>query len=156
MPLRGSWGWWIFGEVWTLALLGNMQEIWLAKGARIGSLVIHILMGQLAMVRLRHALTPTGFAWLAAGGACHMLGIVFYALDHRVRHGLWHLLMPGGGICHFFTVLLYVALTAWTDMTAISFFKQLRPVGARPSAGTTHRPFAPCQAAARAAAGAAR
>lgn len=114
VSLRGSWGWWIFGVIWTLALLGIVQEIWLAKGARIGSLVIYILMGWLAMVAvvpLWRALTPAGFAWLAVGGACYTLGIVFYALDQRVRHGhgLWHLCVLSGSICHFFTVLLYVA-----------------------------------------------
>ena len=114
VSLRGSWGWWIFGVIWTLALLGSVQEIWLAKGARIGSLVIYILMGWLALVAvvpLWRALTPAGFAWLAAGGVCYTLGIVFYALDQRVRHGhgLWHLCVLGGSICHFFTVLLYVA-----------------------------------------------
>ena len=114
VSLRGIWGWWIFGVIWGLALVGIVQEIWLAKGARIVSLVIYILMGWLAMVAvlpLWRALTPAGFAWLAAGGACYTLGIVFYALDHRVRHGhgLWHLFVLGGSICHFFTVLLYVA-----------------------------------------------
>jgi hemolysin III len=100
--------------IWGLALVGIVQEIWLAKGARIVSLIIYILMGWLAMVAvmpLWRALTPAGFAWLVAGGACYTLGIVFYALDHKVRHGhgLWHLFVLGGSICHFFTVLLYVA-----------------------------------------------
>ena len=114
VSLRGSWGWWLFGVIWGLALAGIAQEIWLAKGARVVSLIIYILMGWLAMVAvlpLWHALTPAGFAWLAAGGACYTLGIVFYVTDHRVRHGhgLWHLFVLGGSICHFFTVLLYVA-----------------------------------------------
>lgn len=114
VSLRGPWGWWIFGVIWGLALAGIAQEIWLAKGARAISLIIYILMGWMAMVAvmpLWRALNPAGFAWLAAGGACYTLGIVFYALDHRVRHGhgLWHLFVLGGSICHFFTVLLYVA-----------------------------------------------
>ena len=110
----GPWGWWLFGVIWGLALVGIVQEIWWAQGARILSLIIYVLMGWLAMVvvlPLWKALTPAGFAWLAAGGACYTLGIVFYVLDHRVRHGhgLWHLFVLGGSICHFFTVLLYVA-----------------------------------------------
>ena len=114
VSLRGPWGWWLFGVIWGLALVGIVQEIWWAKGARILSLIIYVLMGWLAMavvLPLWKALTPTGFAWLAAGGACYTLGIVFYVLDHRVRHGhgLWHLFVLGGSICHFFTVLLYVA-----------------------------------------------
>lgn len=114
VSLRSTWGWWLFGVIWALALVGIVQEIWWAKGARILSLIIYVLMGWLAMavvLPLWKALTPTGFAWLAAGGACYTLGIVFYVLDHRVRHGhgLWHLFVLGGSICHFFTVLLYVA-----------------------------------------------
>ena len=114
VSLRDSWGWWLFGVIWGLALIGMAQEIWLAKGARVWSLVIYLLMGWLAMavvVPLWRALTPAGFAWLAAGGACYTLGIVFYATDHKVRHGhgLWHLFVLAGSICHFFAVLLFVA-----------------------------------------------
>lgn len=114
VTLRGAWGWSLFGVIWGLALLGIAQEIWLAKGARVLSLVIYVLMGWLALVAvlpLWRALTPSGFAWLAAGGASYTLGIIFYATDHKLRHGhgVWHLFVLGGSICHFFAVLLYVA-----------------------------------------------
>lgn len=114
VSLRGAWGWSLLGVVWSLALLGIVQEIWLAKGARVLSLVVYVLMGWLAVVAvlpLWTALTPPGFAWLAAGGACYTLGIGFYATDHKLRHGhgWWHLFVLGGSICHFITVLLYVA-----------------------------------------------
>ncbi|HAL40666.1 MAG TPA: hemolysin III [Polaromonas sp.] len=114
VSLRGAWGWSLMGAVWSLALLGILQEIWLAKGARVLSLVIYVLMGWLALVAvspLWQALTPTGFAWLVAGGACYTVGIFFYATDHKVRHGhgLWHLFVLAGSTCHFFTMLLYVA-----------------------------------------------
>jgi hemolysin III len=114
VSLRGPWGWTLLGVVWSLALLGMAQEIWLAHGPRVWSMVIYLLMGWLAMVAvvpLWQALTPTGFAWLAAGGACYTLGIVFYATDHKLRHGhgVWHLFVLGGSICHFLTLLLYVA-----------------------------------------------
>ena len=114
VSLRGVQGWWLLGVIWGMALLGIAQEIWLAKGARVTSLVIYLLMGWLALLvvePLWNALTPSGFAWLAAGGACYTLGVAFYLTDHKVRHGhgLWHLFVLGGSACHFFTVLLYVA-----------------------------------------------
>jgi hemolysin III len=114
VSLRGPWGWTLFGVVWSLALLGILQEIWLARGARIWSMVIYVLMGWLAVVAvvpLWQALTPAGFAWLVAGGACYTLGIGFYATDHVLRHGhgVWHLFVLGGSICHFVTLLMYVA-----------------------------------------------
>ncbi|MDO9569604.1 MAG: hemolysin III family protein [Hydrogenophaga sp.] len=114
VSLQGPWGWSLLGVVWALAALGIVQEIWLARGARVLSLVIYVLMGWLALVAvvpLWQALGPAGFAWLAAGGALYTLGIAFYANDHRLRHahGIWHLFVLGGSACHFFTLLLYVA-----------------------------------------------
>ena len=114
VSLRGPWGWSLLGVVWSLAVLGIVQELWLARGARAPSLVIYVLMGWLAVVAvvpLWQALTPAGFGWLAAGGACYTLGIAFYTTAHKLRHGhgLWHLFVLGGSICHFITVLLYVA-----------------------------------------------
>ena len=114
VSLRGAWGWSLMGAVWTLAVVGILQEIWFAKGARVLSLVIYLLMGWLALVAvspLWDALTPIGFAWLAAGGLFYTVGIIFYVADQRIRHGhgLWHLFVLGGSSCHFFTVLLFVA-----------------------------------------------
>ncbi len=114
VSLRGAWGWSLFGVVWTLAVLGIVQEVWLARGARVLSLVIYMLMGWLALVAvvpLWHALTPAGFAGLLAGGACYSGGVYFYVNDERLRHGhgVWHLFVLAGSICHFFTVLLFVA-----------------------------------------------
>jgi hemolysin III len=45
VTLRGAWGWSIFGVVWALALFGITQEIWYAKGQRILSLLIYMMMG---------------------------------------------------------------------------------------------------------------
>ena len=114
VSLRGAWGWSLFGAVWGLALLGIVQEIWLAKGNRILSLVIYVLMGWLALIAvspLISALTWAGFAWLVAGGLVYTVGILFYVTDDKVRHGhgLWHLFVLGGSACHYFAVLFYVA-----------------------------------------------
>ncbi len=114
VSLRGTWGWSLLGVVWGLALVGILQEIWFAKGARVLSLVIYVLMGWLALIAsspLWHALTPAGFGWLAAGGAFYTVGIIFYATDHKLRHGhgVWHLFVLAGSICHYLTVLFYVA-----------------------------------------------
>jgi hemolysin III len=114
VSLRGAWGWSLLGAVWTLAVLGIVQEIWLANGARVLSLVIYVVMGWLALVAiwpLWLALKPAGIAWLVTGGALYTIGIVFYAADRKLRHGhgVWHLFVLAGSACHFFTVLLHVA-----------------------------------------------
>lgn len=114
VSLQGPWGWSLLGVVWSLAALGIAQEIWLARGARVLSLIIYVLMGWLALVAvvpLWQALGPDGFSWLVAGGALYTGGIAFYATGDKLRHGhgIWHLFVLGGSTCHFFTLLLYVA-----------------------------------------------
>ncbi len=114
VSLRETGGWTLLGAVWALALIGIVQEIWLAKGARVLSLVIYVVMGWLALLvvsPLLLALAPAGFAWLAAGGVLYSVGIIFYVADRRWphSHGVWHLFVLGGSACHFFTVLFFVA-----------------------------------------------
>ncbi|MFT0546806.1 PAQR family membrane homeostasis protein TrhA [Allopusillimonas ginsengisoli] len=114
VSLRGPWGWTLFSAVWSLAILGIVQEIWLAKGLRILSLVLYVLMGWLAVVAvgpLINALSWDGFVWLAAGGLFYTVGIIFYATDEKWRygHGVWHLFVLGGSACHYFAVINYVA-----------------------------------------------
>jgi hemolysin III len=114
VTLRGVYGWSMFGVVWTLALLGIVQEIWYARGTRSLSLVIYLIMGWLAAIGilpLISALGWEGFVWLAAGGLFYTVGIAFYATEHKVSHGhgIWHLFVLGGSICHYIAVFFYVA-----------------------------------------------
>jgi len=114
VTLRGAWGWSLFGAIWGLAALGIAQEAWLGKGARVLSVVIYVLMGWLSVIAIKPliaALTPAGFAWLAAGGLFYTGGIIFYALDAKLRHGhgIWHLFVLAGSASHYLAILLYVA-----------------------------------------------
>ena len=114
VTLRGAWGWSLFGTIWGLALLGIVQEAWLATRTRLLSVVIYVLMGWLSILAVQPlitALTPAGFAWLAAGGLFYTGGIVFYALDDKLRHGhgIWHLFVLAGSVSHYLAKLLNVA-----------------------------------------------
>lgn len=114
VTLRGPWGWSLFGAVWGLAAIGIAQECWLARGARLASLAIYLLMGWLALVALvplLEALGWTGLAWLAAGGLAYTVGIVFYVFDERVPHfhGVWHLFVLAGSAIHYAAMVVLVA-----------------------------------------------
>ena len=114
VTLNGAWGWTLFGIVWGLAAVGIVQELALAKGARIFSLVIYVAMGWLALVAiapLARALGPQGLAWVVVGGLVYTIGIVFYLHDERYRHwhGIWHLFVMGGSTVHYTAILVFVA-----------------------------------------------
>ena len=113
VTLHGPIGWTLFGIVWSLALVGIIQELFFSNQARIASLVIYILMGWSVLFFINPfiaALGWHGFYWLAAGGVVYSLGIIFYVIDERMKnvHGIWHLFVLGGSICHFVTILFYV------------------------------------------------
>jgi hemolysin III len=113
VSLRGPWGWTLFTIVWTLAVVGMLQEIKPRSEARVLSLVIYAVMGWIvlvAVVPLMNALGSAGFAWLAAGGALYTIGIIFFVFDERFRHwhGIWHLFVMAGSLLHFVAILFYV------------------------------------------------
>jgi hemolysin III len=113
ITLRGAWGWWLFGIVWTLAIAGVLKDTLLPGRYRPISVVLYVLMGWLVVVAikpLRLTLPADGIAWLAAGGAIYTAGLVFFALSKRVAHmhGVWHLCVIGGSACHYVAVMQYV------------------------------------------------
>ena len=113
ITLHGAWGWWLFGIVWGLAVIGMLQEIKPRSEARVLSIVIYAVMGWIVLVAVKPliaALGTTGFAWLAGGGVLYTVGIIFFAYDSRFRHwhGIWHLFVMAGSLMHFVAVLLYV------------------------------------------------
>ncbi|MEL7558797.1 PAQR family membrane homeostasis protein TrhA [Stutzerimonas chloritidismutans] len=113
VTLRGSWGWWLFGIVWSLAIIGMLQEIKPRSEARVLSIVIYAVMGWIVLVAVKPllaALGPAGFGWLVAGGVFYTVGIVFFAYDQRFRHwhGIWHLFVIAGSLLHFVAILRYV------------------------------------------------
>jgi hemolysin III len=113
VTLRGAWGWTMFGVIWGLAIIGLLQDTLLKKRNQILSVSLYVLMGWLALLVIRplaKALPAGGLIWLIAGGLSYTLGIIFYALDSRLRyaHGIFHLFVLGGSICHYVTILFYI------------------------------------------------
>jgi hemolysin III len=114
VTLRGPWGWTLFGLSWGLALLGIVQELVIGHRTRRLSMVLYVLMGWLVVIAIQplmRAMPTAGLLWLVAGGLVYSLGIYFYIHGERVRHfhGVWHLFVLGGSVCHFLCILLYVA-----------------------------------------------
>ncbi len=113
VTLRGPWGWALFGVVWALAIIGIVIDSLHRNGPRIYQIIIYLLMGWVILVALYPLIQnlPTGgLVWLVVGGLCYTGGMVFYALDEKLNHahGIWHLFVLGGSICHFLAILLYV------------------------------------------------
>ena len=111
--LRGTWGWTLFGLVWSLALAGVVLTA--AGGVRYPKLTtsLYLAMGWLILIAVKplwQRMPPEGLFWLLAGGIAYTVGVVFYAAK-RVRycHFVWHLFVMAGTACHFIAVLRFAA-----------------------------------------------
>jgi hemolysin III len=110
-PLRGTWGWRLFGLVWVLALGGVVYKT--VGGVRYPKLstCLYIAMGWLVIVAiepLRLNVPTPGLFWLLAGGIAYTAGVAFFAPKRlRYSHFVWHLFVIAGTACHFAAGLWY-------------------------------------------------
>lgn len=109
--MGGIVGYVLFALVGTCCAVGFvLNVINVQKFIRV-SLVLYVISGwaiAAAVVPFYHAVGAGGVAMLLAGGVSYTTGLIFYGL-RRVPyfHIVWHLLVLGGSVFHFFMVYLY-------------------------------------------------
>jgi hemolysin III len=113
IALRGHVGWWLFGAIWSLAVLGIVFKLFFTGRFKLVSTLVYVAMGWLAIVAIKPvlaALDDWTFGWMLAGGLVYTLGTVFYHRPSmRYSHAVWHLFVIGGSACHYVAVLAQVA-----------------------------------------------
>ena len=111
-PISGWDGWWLFGTIWALAIIGIVAYSVYGERARHFTFTLYLVMGWFAalVVKRLYLLLPT-ISWhmLWIGGVCYTAGCIFFLMK-RVRwmHSIWHLFVLAGSITHFFS--LYFAV----------------------------------------------
>lgn len=114
VTLRGALGWSVFSVIWGLAVLGIIQDTAFRVKRRALSVVLYVVMGWLSLILigpLARSLPAAAVALLAVGGLSYTIGIIFYAFDDRVlphSHGIFHLFVLTGSVCHYLSIVLYV------------------------------------------------
>ena len=95
-PIRGPWGWSIFGVVWGLAVLGTiLSAVWI-KAPRWLTTSIYIAMGWLVII-MAYPLLKTfkelnalpSLLWLLIGGIFYTIGGVIYGIK-KVNNSLYY------------------------------------------------------------------
>lgn len=107
--LRGPLGWTIFGIVWGCAVIGIVIKAFLVGKKDRLSTVLYIVMGWLIIGTIRRlylTMPFSGILFLVIGGVLYTVGAVIYSKDKIMfNHGIWHLFVIGGSVCHFFSVM---------------------------------------------------
>jgi len=111
IAVTGSTGWWLFGTVWALAVIGMIVENLPIKGPRIIPIVIYLIMGWACVFTLDSlmaGMSENAFTLLVAGGVIYSAGVIFYILDNWFPwcHEIWHLFVIGGSVCHYSAIFL--------------------------------------------------
>ncbi len=121
-PLRGPWGWSIFGVVWGLAILGTVfTAVWI-KAPRAVTTTIYILMGWLVIIFIFPLINTFKAAnllyslwWLLIGGIFYTIGGILYWKKIPKRkfkgfgfHEIFHIFVMLGSFCQYWFVLNYV------------------------------------------------
>jgi len=108
VPLRGGWGWSIFGVVWGIAMIGIGANDVLHRMTPL-RVTLYILLGWIiviAIIPITLAIPSPAIELLVAGGIAYTSGVYFFAREHLpFHHAIWHLFVLGGSTCHFFALL---------------------------------------------------
>ena len=101
--------------IWIMAVIGLLLDIFVAKRIEWLQVLIYLLMGWISTLNysdLQATIPTAGMIWLTIGGIAYTVGILFYVLDNlkklRHAHGIWHIFVLSGSICHFISIITYV------------------------------------------------
>jgi hemolysin III len=122
VPLRGAWGWGIFGTVWAVAIMGILFKVFWIHAPRWLTSLIYLCMGWIAVVGivpLVRTLQAGALFWLFAGGVFYTIGGIIYALKRPDPiphifgfHEIFHIFVMLGTAAHFWTLYRYVSAFA--------------------------------------------
>lgn len=106
--IGGALGWVVFGVNAACAVVGIVLNAVNMNRWKKLSMVLYVVMGWMCLIALPsiyRSLNTMGFVFLALGGLCYTVGILFYRQkEKRYRHGIWHFFVLAGTIFQFFTV----------------------------------------------------
>ncbi|MDO4960968.1 MAG: hemolysin III family protein [Eubacteriales bacterium] len=96
---------------WILAAVGiglNLRDM-NSRPVKIFSQICYVVMGWMVVFAMRlliMSLPMAGIIWLAAGGICYTVGILFYALGKKncVMHCIWHVWVLLGSVFQFISI----------------------------------------------------
>lgn len=118
IPLRGPWGWALFGIIWGAALGGILLKLFWIGAPRWLSTAFYIVMGWMCVIAIYPLIQklPVGaLSLLLGGGVLYTVGGIIYGtkrfplhIRHLGFHEIFHIFVLGGSVCHYSMMVLYL------------------------------------------------
>ena len=113
VAIGGAWGVGLLAFVWAVAAGGIAAELLGVRRSERLSAAVYLLLGWTVLAALgplSAAVSPSGLALLAAGGALYSIGVVFHLWRSLpFQNAVWHGLVLAAAACHYAAVLREVA-----------------------------------------------
>ena len=92
----------VFGTIFKLFYTGKFEKL---------SLGLYLLMGWLIVIDIKtlfEILEFNAIILIALSGLSYTIGTIFYSIEKKYAHTIWHLFVISGSTFHFFFVLFYI------------------------------------------------
>ena len=118
IPLRGVWGWSLFGVIWSLTIFGILLKIFWKNLPDWFSLTFYIFMGWLSVIAIFpmiQTLQVGALVWIFIGGFFYTIGAIIHGLKKPDpipnvfgAHEIFHLFVLLGSASHFWVMYNYI------------------------------------------------
>jgi len=118
IPLRGVWGWSLFGVIWSLTIFGILLKIFWKNLPDWFSLTFYIFMGWLSVIAIFpmiQTLQVGALVWIFIGGFFYTIGAIIHSLKKPNpipnvvgAHEIFHLFVLLGSAAHFWVMYNYI------------------------------------------------
>ena len=118
IPLRGVWGWSLFGVIWSLTIFGILLKIFWKNLPDWFSVTFYIFMGWLSVIAIWpmiQTLQIGALVWIFLGGFFYTIGAIIHSLKKPNpipnvvgAHEIFHLFVLLGSAAHFWVMYNYI------------------------------------------------
>ncbi len=110
LVLQGALGWWVFGILWSLAVIGLLLKVCGIKVHFSVPLFLYLVMGWFIIFfwsMLTKSMSGITLTLLVSGGISYTIGVIFFVLESKLppkryfwMHEIFHVFVLGGSILH--------------------------------------------------------
>ena len=120
IPLRGVWGWSMFGIVWTLTIFGILLKLFWKSLPNWFSTTFYIFLGWLSIIAIypmMMTLQLGAIIWIFIGGFFYTLGAIIHGINKPNpipkilgAHEIFHVFVILGSFSHFMCMYNYITI----------------------------------------------